>query len=74
MIVKFIAFDHKQVHSYLVGHILSYILNGLPIVINLGLEFFSLKWFLLQECLDSILLLKQEEVVVVNFEGLSYNI
>jgi hypothetical protein len=38
------------------------------------LESFSLKWFLLQECLDSILLFEQEEVVVVNVEGLSYNI
>ena len=73
-VVDVAALDQEHVHSDLERHLSSYFGNCLLIHVDFFLKSFSLKGLLLQEDLNSFLLLKDEQVIVIDFKGLLHDI
>lgn len=74
LIVDIAALDKEHVHSDLEGHLITDSLNHVVILIDLRLELITIKWLLLQELFDALLLVQEEQEIIIDMEGFLDNL
>jgi hypothetical protein len=69
LVVDVTALDEEHVHSNFKRHFISDFNDGVLIFVNFFLEHISIEWLLLKECFDSLFLLENEKVIIIDVDS-----